>query len=344
MNYEYKRTTAKVRQLDGTYKRKGFYAHTQKELKEKIRLAQEKAEKDYELSLNPFFNGVADEWNEAHEKEVAYNTWQGYQAPLKDLKARFESYHLCEVTLQDLQNLLNDMKSQGFARQTINLRKIVASLIFDFAVLKGYIDNSPCRYLKVPKNAPHRPRELPKQEDIDKVMKAKGKFGDYARFLYFTGVRRNEALALTKDDIQDGYILINKTLVWYGNKPKIKSTPKTSSGVRKIPIVEPLKPFLSNHKGNILFKGNNGYMLLSEFEKGWRKFQNENDLTITAHQLRHGFATLCYEAQLDEKEASELLGHSSIEVTKDIYTHISEQKAKITAEKLNQFVNKSVKN
>lgn len=338
MNYEYKRTTAKVRQLDGTYKRKGFYAHTQKELKEKIRLAQEKAEKDYELSLNPFFCDVADEWNYSHEKEVAYNTWQGYQAPLKDLKTRFEGYHLCEVTLQDLQNLLNDMKSQGFARQTINLRKIVASLIFDFAVLKGYIDNSPCHYLKVPKNAPHKPRELPKQEDIDRLLNAKGCFAEFGQFLYYTGTRIGEALALTTDDIKDGYIYINKTLYWVSEEPKIKSTPKTSSGVRKIPIVKPIESILAKKKQGILFKNKSGYMRRSEFLKGWRKCRDDNGIHLTAHQLRHCFATLCYDANLDEKEAAELLGHSSIEVTKDIYTHISEERQKITANKLNSFL------
>ena len=338
MSYSYKRKDILVRQLDGTYKRKPIYAKTDKELNAKINKVQEKAEKDYQLHLCPLFDSVADEWNEKHETEVAYNTWSGYQRPLKDLKEEFEGLHITEITYQMIQALLDRMKAQGYARQTINLRKVTASLVFEYAVLQGYIEQSPALLLKVPRNAPHKPRELPEAEEIQKMLKAEGKFGDLARFLYYTGCRLGEALALTTGDIEDGYIHINKSLYWEGNQPKIKSTPKTSSGVRKIPVLLPLKAFLENRRG-IIFKGKNGgYMLRSEMQKGWRKLRKENDISLTAHQLRHGFATICYDANLDEKDAAELLGHSSVELTKDIYTHITAKRSRINAEKLNEFL------
>lgn len=336
-NYNYKRTTAKVRQLDGTYKYKGFYGKTGKELTAKVKAAQEKAETEYQLSLNPFFNDVADAWNDMHEKEVAYNTWSSYQAPLKDLKAEFDGLRITEITPMMLQNILNTMKSQGYAKQTISLRKIVASLIFDFAVVSGYVDTNPCLYLKMPKNAPQTKRKAPTSDDIEKMLNAKGQYADIARFLYYTGCRRGEALALTADDIQDGYIKITKTLYWNNNKPIIKNTPKTSSGVRSIPILKPLQAFLENRQG-ILFRGKNGYITKGEYDKGWAKFQKDNDLHLTAHQLRHGFATLCYDAELSDKDAAELMGHSSVALTKDIYTHITTERAKVQADKLNRLV------
>jgi integrase len=259
---------------------------------------------------------------------------------LKDLKEEFEGLHITEITYQMLQAFLDRMKAQGFARQTINLRKVTASLVFDYAVLTGYLDNSPALLLKVPRNAPHKARELPKADEIDKVLNAEGQFADLARFLYYTGCRLGEALALTSDDIKDGYITINKSLYWEGNKPKIKSTPKTSAGVREIPVLKPIEAFLQKRRG-IIFKGKNGgYMLRSEMQQGWRKLRKDNGINITAHQLRHGFATLCYDADLNEKDAAELLGHSSVELTKDIYTHITAERNRINAEKLNSFVTK----
>ena len=62
--------------------------------------------------------------------------------------------------------------------------------------------------------------------------------------------------------------------------------------------------------------------------------------TVTAHQLRHKYATILHEAHIDEKDAQELLGHSSIVVTKDIYTHISQKQKEETRQKLNQFAEK----
>lgn len=58
---------------------------------------------------------------------------------------------------------------------------------------------------------------------------------------------------------------------------------------------------------------------------------------LTPHQLRHGFATILFEAGIDEKDAQELLGHSSISVTRDTYTHIRRTRKEQTAEKLNSY-------
>lgn len=338
MDYKYKRKDVQVRQLDGTYKRRSVRATTVKELNAKIKRIQEDAEREYQLSLCPYFNDVADAWNEKHEKEIAYNTWSGYQSPLKDLKAEFNGLRITEITPLMLQNILDAMNAQGYAKQTINLRKVTASLIFNYAVIQGYVEHSPCTHLKVPKNAPQTKRQAPTAADIEKMLNAKGAFADFARFLYFTGCRRSEALALTKDDIKDGYIHINKTLYWVGELPHIKDTPKTSAGVRSVPILAPIKMFLSNNKQSILFKGENGYMRRSEFLKGWAKWQKENDIHLTAHQLRHGFATICYEAELNEKDTADIMGHSSVDVTRDIYTHISMERQKQTTEKLNVFL------
>lgn len=338
MDYNYKRKDVPVRQLDGSFKRKPIYAKTDKELKAKINKVQEEAEQDYQLHLCPLFETVADEWNEKHYDEIAYNTWSGYQRPLKDLKAEFKGLHITEITFQMLQGLLDRMKAQGFARQTINLRKVTASLVFEYAVLMGYLDNSPALMLKVPRNAPHKPRSLPEAEEIDKMLKAEGQFGDLARFLYYTGCRLGEALALTTGDIKDGYIHINKSLYWVTINPHIKDSPKTASSVRDIPVLKPIEAFLRNRKGIIFPSPKGGYMTKSDYQKGWNKFLTDNDIHLTAHQLRHGFATLCFDANLDEKDAAELLGHSSITLTKDIYTHITSARKKINAEKLNEFL------
>lgn len=55
------------------------------------------------------------------------------------------------------------------------------------------------------------------------------------------------------------------------------------------------------------------------------------------HALRHTFATRCFEVGLPPKTVQEYLGHSSLEMTMDIYTHVSEEKKRKDMEKLNSI-------
>lgn len=61
-------------------------------------------------------------------------------------------------------------------------------------------------------------------------------------------------------------------------------------------------------------------------------------VTLTPHQLRHAFATICFDADLSAKDAAQLLGHSKVELTMDVYTHIRQSRVQRTAEQLNAFV------
>ena len=58
--------------------------------------------------------------------------------------------------------------------------------------------------------------------------------------------------------------------------------------------------------------------------------------TLTAHQLRHGYATILYEAGVDELTAKELLGHADIQTTHAIYTHLRQGKRDEAAEAINR--------
>lgn len=55
------------------------------------------------------------------------------------------------------------------------------------------------------------------------------------------------------------------------------------------------------------------------------------------HTLRHTFATRCFEAGIDAKTVQSFLGHASIAITMDLYTHVTEDKARAEMEKLNQL-------
>ena len=59
---------------------------------------------------------------------------------------------------------------------------------------------------------------------------------------------------------------------------------------------------------------------------------------LTAHQLRHGTATLLYEAGVDVHTAKKILGHSNIQVTMAIYTELREKKEKQSIQLLDEHM------
>ena len=59
---------------------------------------------------------------------------------------------------------------------------------------------------------------------------------------------------------------------------------------------------------------------------------------FNAHQLRHTYATLLYISGVDVKTASQLLGHSSITITLDIYTHLEKQFQTLNIQKFDNYI------
>ena len=341
---KYKYFTKKLflKQPDGSTKRKDIYAHSEEELLFKIKKAQAEAEEAIERTLNPTFEMVADEWAEAHEAEVGYYTMNGYIAPIKNLKEEFGNKLIKEITSMDVQRFINEFGKKGYAKHTIALRKIVASLIFDYAILKELIKVTPVTVVKLPKNAVANKRKLPPDEEIEKVKQSvDATFGLFAYLILYTGCRRGEALALTYEDIDfnKNTISINKVVVFENGKAVIHHRAKSKSGIRTIPLLTPLKNVLDQNKTGYIFCINGHLPAESQYNILWNKYREETGVTLSAHPLRHAFATICFDAGIAPKDASKILGHSKIELTLDVYTHIRESRTQETAKQLNNFVN-----
>ncbi|MDO4465684.1 MAG: tyrosine-type recombinase/integrase [Bacillota bacterium] len=103
-------------------------------------------------------------------------------------------------------------------------------------------------------------------------------------------------------------------------------TPKSKHSIRRIPIsdrmIEVLSLFMNSNADAFLLTGTTSYMepriLQSKLTKLIKKY---NWKDVHFHTLRHTFATRCIEAGFDIKTLSEILGHSSIQVTMNRYVH-----------------------
>lgn len=329
-------TTITINKNGQTYKKSVAYRSVQ-ELAEK----RMQFEKEIEEKGKFYFGDVADQWFEEHEKIVEHYTAQSYLAPLKDLKAEFGDMELKDISALNIQAFLNRMQVQGYARQTINLRKVTMSQILDYAVLHGMITFNPSKVCKVPK-APKEIRQPPSDDDIKRIHAATDGFWKrYFLLLMYTGLRREEAMALTKDDLdfENCTVRVNKVIVYESNAPKVREYTKTAAGDRFTPFPINLHTYFKDAPKGLIFGVDGMPMNKGRFDKGIAKFKKENGITCNSHQLRHYFATICH-GVIDAKDAQALLGHAKVSTTLDIYTNLDQRQKQQAIQKINRYIEK----
>ena len=286
-----------------------------------------------------FFEDIADDWWESHSEELSYNSLKNYKPAYIRAREAFEGQRIGTITPQDVKNFIRAFEAKGYAKKTTKTQLSILIMIFTHAIGQNMIKYNPAEYVKISAaGKTSRHREPPTEEEVEIINSSVDKpFGAFAFFLEYTGCRRGEALALQYRDIdrKAKTISITKSVYFENNAPRIKE-PKTAAGIRKIPLLDIVSEVVGTGKPNEYIFGNpnNKKELLRqhEFDKLWKMYLAETGLELTPHQLRHGYATLLFENDIPEKDAQEFLGHSTLQMTQEIYTHIRKNhRAKIFA-------------
>ena len=302
-------------------------------------------EKENETPPILSFKEAAEAWQARHWERVGSNTADAYKAPLRRLITYYDGVAAADVTAQSIQALLAELGRQGFSRRTVQMHRDALNMIFNNAILEGRLNVNPCVAVTIPRNLPTKRRELPEDAAIEAV-KEHGNlpFGLFGLVCLYAGLRRGEALALCYEDIdrEKKLIHVTKAIEFIGNTPHIKS-PKTEAGRRDVILLDALEEQLPKGKGLIFCREDGKPLTKTQFRKRWLAYCKGLGHDLTAHQLRHGFATILYEAGIQDKDAQELLGHSSIAVTRDVYTHIRQRQRDETAKRLNEYLSKTAK-
>ena len=159
----------------------------------------------------------------------------------------------------------------------------------------------------------------------------------FAYWILYTGLRRGELLALTWDDVdfENNFIRVNKSLYYENGQPKIKE-PKTEKGIRLVPLMSALRNKLQPpFDGGIVFPDTTGgYIKEMPFQKRWKRYCAKSGVSCTPHELRHAYATMLFDNNIDPKDAQDILGHAQLSTTQDVYTHIREARKQKTRDKL----------
>ncbi len=169
-------------------------------------------------------------------------------------------------------------------------------------------------------------------------------------FLFLTGCRKGEALAINFNDIKENYIVINKSISKEQFEGKrLILTPKTKKSIRNIQIDKELLSEISslrkyyntnfkNFNNNFYIFGGNKPIPTSTLEK-YKNFYCDKAKVkrIRIHDFRHSNASLLYNNGIPVFTISKRLGHSSIKTTLDTYIHQEEDNEKRAVEMLSSL-------
>jgi len=154
-----------------------------------------------------------------------------------------------------------------------------------------------------------------------------------------TGMRRGELLGLRWRDIDlDGGTLVVAQTAQEAYKELHFKEPKTAKSRRRITLpgvvvealraqrTEEAKQALASPPGEqgsdlVLLAPDGGPWWPSNFNRTWQRFKGQQALTIRFHDLRHSHATQLLAAGVHVKIVSERLGHASVGITLDVYSH-----------------------
>lgn len=306
------------------------------------------AEKDIQRQILEFkekkengksFHQVLENWKEKKMDELPVITWNKSYKHYSELLDDYFDQTIKDITPGDIDRLFKTLAAQGYSRKSVSMYKCVLNQIFNTALVNGDISHNFILSIAIPQNLPKAKRKMPTDEEIDVIRKHYKGFDLLPYFLLYSGLRISEALALTDQDIdlKNKLIIVNKKLLHNGNTPEIINKTKTAAGKREVLLLDRLADKIPKFKG-ILFCNQDGeYFTKSQLRSSWEAWQKKYGLSVTAHQLRHGFATMLLEAGIEPKDAQELMGHADIKMTMDIYAEIRSKRKEQTREKLNAF-------
>lgn len=336
----------KSRDISGKINYGYVYARTYRDVKAKL---QESILHSNQVIAAPsrkseLFSELTAEWFSnirPHIKESTQNKYlnllESYILPaygnkrLEQISYDFIREH-CEILLSS-----GGEKRTGLSSKTVSDILTVIRSILKFAVQKGKriaCDGSSIHLKHVSK--PMRILSKTEQDKLYQNLYADPDSRSLGILIcLFTGLRVGEVCALRWEDVSfsDQALYVHSTLQRIQDKTNrekktkiVITTPKSLCSIRTIPIPETLLNILLSHKissiGYLLTNSETKFIEPRSMQKKFKQVLEESGIApANFHSLRHTFATRCIELGFDVKSLSEILGHSNVNITLNLYVH-----------------------
>lgn len=313
------------------------------------------------LSDNTLFKDYAENWMSTIQKNQLKPT--SYNRKELTLNKQVYPYigdiPISQLTHNDIQNMINELNSQGLSYSTIKKAyEAISGCIKQYRIKNASVFN-PCEGISLPTNKQKETSNITFFNDEqmqmikDEAVRKYGngcpvyRLGDAIVLLMYSGMRVGELLALTWNDIdfENKTIAINKNAVVVKEKIdgidrynlKTQNSTKTASGKRIIPMTQNAYEALKNiyeingDKQYVMSSKNNKQITPRNINRMFHSILIQTGIAKSAnelcgvHTLRHTFASMLFKNGCDVKVVSELLGHSDTKITENIYIHVIQQ-------------------
>lgn len=263
-----------------------------------------------------------------------------------DLLPRLGHRRIASLSVEDVAGLITELRTAGRSAKTTANALATLQSVFRFARRRGWITADPVELLE-PCERPRPPLgsrgRVLGQAEIERLLAACPERGRLlVETALFSGLRISELLGLIWADLDftAGLIRVKAQLSRpHRGEPARRVAPKTPASVREIPLVPQLANRLIVHRRATPFAAATDWVFVSSrgTSLGVRNVARRvlgkaaedaglNDAGrpgLRFHDLRHTFAShLIVDLGLDVAQVSRILGHASITITLDVYTHL----------------------
>ena len=338
---------------DGSKHRKHVYSKkSSRDLELKVEEIRRKvSEGNVQLPSDIAFIDYARHWLQVKKSVREKNTRKMYSHVIEHFFSELGGIRLGELKHSQIQGLIN-----AHIEQPRSCEEIVLTInqVLNMAVSDSYITRD--QYYKLINDLAYPKYKAPEKRaltEIEKESLRTAAFTDRERafvyIIYSCGLRRGEALALTPFDFKfapgGSSVTINKTVIFDGNNPEVKNTPKSEHGFRTVPVPDTvagfLKEYIAGRDSPYLFTNirNGKPITLSSYMKMWKNIVDKMNTAaggsaafpvikdLTAHIFRHNYCSnLCYQVPaISIKKIASLLGDTE-KMVFNVYNHIIEEK------------------
>ncbi len=289
---------------------------------------------------------LLDSWLVFKASEVTPGTIDQYQYAAKHIRAGIGRVALDKLQPEVIDKFLKSKTNEGLSPRYVKLLRTVLSMSLDQAVRWRLVNSNAAKFSASIKQPQRQGKALSETEAKALLEAAQNdRLGALWTVLLTLGLRRGEAIALTWSDYdrKAKTLSISKNRKKEGSKVVVGSL-KTEASRRTLPLPQFVCEALDSHRVNqlkekehLLSIGQKWKEPNAMFATVWGHYldpDNASKLFKTVatkaglegwhlHELRHSAATFLITQGVPLEQVSKLLGHSSIRITSDVYSHLA---------------------